>query len=485
MAIYAPPAWQADPANVKHIGVVVRGQFYVVEHKDPRGVPLRILESHPIDSMLEIAETAVTRQCGAVWVLDFGIQYMPETWRGDYLWHELSTKGGVAGYVVQFKGEDGAGKGAPICIHFVKMNEAWGLASYAHPEFNPQTFAEGVALAAFTLGQQLRFSPSYTGNAMMRRVLANYERHTGRAIPQPSPETRDLCMEHRPSPIQQRMWAIAGEGERITLHIYDRNMSYVSSTREVPVGDPIRVNRFVPHRPGLYNVIDLLHPYETRWVWEPELRAIIDNDPDADLWEVVEGYCWPRGDGGHILDMRLWSDRIWTARRAARAVDSVAGRIAESIIKKVGVSAVGRLIQHTGRAVVSEGQALLDESLILSYESDDAGELTGNVEVEARIGRDDLVWPHVWGTIISGANERLLHAVATYAPHDTVLMYVDQFYCLERHSELEGDPMKAGGWKYAGAFDVPASDLEALNALGAQELVKAFAKYQREQRNGK
>lgn len=495
MGISAPPEWQTDPAKIKQIGIVCEDVLYVVEHRDPRGVPLRVQGMYPLYSNdpAEIAGIALEQHCGAVWLLT----PRPLGFDADdpaYVWHELSAGGAIAGAVVQTRGENGKGVGIPLGIYAPHSNDAWGIAG-ALRGATVWSLAEGVALAAFTLGQQLRFSPSYTGNTMLRGVLADYERRTGKMIPQLSPEWRKQLHELLPSPIQWRREI--GEFEPNTVyhslsnryeftnfdvHIYDRNMSYVSSAREVPVGNPVETSEFHEHCPGLYRV-DLPH-FGQQWLWEPEMRHHVAY---GNIIRIHEGFYWPKTQK---IDLRAWVDRIWgdpkedpplTGRRGAHAVQGIAGRIAEAIIKKVGVSTIGRLIQHTGRAMVSIEQAHAEGLRILSHESDDMGELTGNVEAEMQLGRDDLVWPHVWGTIISSANERVQHVIATYAPHDTILAYIDQIYTLGLHPELDGDPMKTGGWKYAGSFTVPVRDLEELNTLDAQALVKRFARYQREQ----
>lgn len=490
--IYAPEPWQADPANVKRIMVVVSGEYIVFEHKDPRGLPLKIIERNELPyecNSYELAGLAFATKCGAVWLTDPAPDLL--TFDADdsvYTWHELSADGAVCGLVAQKRGADGKGQGMPLAIYNPTVNDPWGIACILPRPYTvdsatrARALAEGVALAAFALGQQLRFSPSYTGNAILRRVLADHPRE----IPPLSQEWRETLYERRPSPVQwcqpnvaqgMQSAALINGGSDVEVHIYDRNMSYVSSAREVPIGDPVETHEFHPHLPGVYLVGDT-------WMWEPEvrhwLRSITLKGTPPPQFYYVTGYYWTKEQR---IDLRTWHDRIWAARRASRAVESVAGRIAEALVKKIGVSTVGRLIQRRGRKVCTEAEALRDGLRILNYETDDNGRDTGNVEVEAPLGREDMAWPHVWSTIISNANERLWNAIATYAPHDTILAYVDQFYCLSRHPELDEklDPNKIGGWKYSGSFHVDVSQLERLNTMGAQELVKAFAAMQRAQ----
>lgn len=482
MAIYAPPAWQCDPAEVKWLGVVWAGHLYVVTHRDPRrGAAPRIVSRFSLVSgdagdAAEIAAEAFSHACGAVWIADanYGLWYASDD--PYYLWHEISGDGAVAGLVAQKRGRDPngpAGIGLPLCIYKPMVNDHWGMGSalvdMPGGESSIVTFVAGLALAAFALGQQLRFSPSYSGNAMLRTELAAYERRVGQEIAPLSEEWRERIYQAKPAPLmwRRRMSARGAVRGMIPVHLYDRNMSYVSSAREVPTGDPRETRKYRKHLPGFYEAPD------RGIMWEPELRAT----PYEALWR---GYYWPRTQ---MIDLRWWSARIWDARKQCHATPGPVGRIAEALVKRVGVATIGRLIQHTGRAVMPIERAKLTGAPVLSYESDSRGNLTGNVEVEAPIGRDDLLWPHVWATIISNANERVETTIERHARYDTLLAYVDQFYCLERHLELEGDPMKWGGWKYAGSFDVPLCDIDELNApeVDAQALVKRFARYRRTQ----
>ena len=485
MGVFRPPEWQCNPANIKRIAVMHGGVLYVLEHSDPRlhtlGSPVACI---PLSTdIAELAGLAISAGCGAVWWLDA----RPPNLSFDaddpyYVWHEISSDGAVAGLVAQVRGADNKGHGVPLGIYAPRVNDAWGVSAALDKEafrgnVAARTFGEAMALAAYSLGQQLRFSPSYTGNAMLRTELAAYERRTGKRIPPLSPQWREACYALRPSPMQRRRPIPTPLYDApVRIHIYDRNMSYVSSAREVPIGDPLEDNDFWPHRPGFYQLAN------GKTYWEPELRdalsVYIPEHATKIIARMRARHFWPKGQ---TIDLRPWSNRIWAARQTCHAIGGPAGRIAEALVKRVGVSTIGRLIQHTGRAVMTSERAREDGARVLSYESDDAGELTGNVEAETRIGRDDLVCPHWWATIISNANERLEHAINRYAREDTVLAYVDQFYCVERHPELEGDPMKPGGWKYSGDFLIPQADIDGLNApeVDAQALVKRFAAYQR------
>lgn len=477
MSIYAPPSWQCDPAEVKWVGVVWAGHLYVVTHRDPRrGAAPRIVSRFGLVSgdAAEIAGEAFTHACGAVWVADSNVGLWYASDDPYYLWHEISSGGQIAGLVAQKRGRDRDGIGLPLCIYKPMVNDAWGmgraLVDMPGGESNIVTFVAGLALASFALGQQLRFSASYSGNAMLRTELAAYERRTGREIPPLSAEWRERLAQMLPSPVMWRRRMTArgvGTHGMIPVHLYDRNMSYVSSAREVPTGDPQETRRYRKHLPGVYEAPD------QGILWEPQLRAT----PYEALWR---GYYWPRSQ---LIDLRWWSERIWDARKQCHATAGPIGRIAEAIVKRVGVATIGRLIQHTGRAMMPIERAKLTGAPVLSYESDARGNLTGNVEVEAQIGRDDLVWPHVWATIISNANERVEATIERHARYDTLLAYVDQFYCIDRHPVLDGDPMKPGGWKYGGCFEVPLADLDALNApeIDAAALVKRFARYRRAQ----
>lgn len=498
MVIYCPPDFQTDPAAVKRIAVVSGGKVFAFEHCHPRHETPAVIDVGAVTPFPAMAVFGLG--IAAIWLMPD----MRESWPqladellhlDGYRSHELSSDGQLAGVVIQRPTG-----GLPMGIYAPFVNDAWGIAiQMENPFIGISDVAEGLALAAHTLSIQLRFSPSYTGLTMLRQELSDWERRRG-PLPELSAEWRERLQELRPTyAVWRRPFprhVLRENWSQVRLVQFDRNSSFVSSAREVGVGDPVPTIAFIPGAPGVYRVRSWTAPprytalpgpfcvgegigdYPASsqtpvWAWEPQIRLAIAHGYQPD---VAEGYFWPKGQRGQVHDLfRSWQGRLWAARNAARAYGGPAGRIAEAVIKKAGVSTIGRLVQREGRAVVATRAARERGLRILSRETDASGELTGKAEVVMDLGRTDLVQPGWWSTIIANANERLWNALYRAAPHDTIMAYVDALFCLSAlHPELCGDPHKPGAFRDAGAIRVPLDQLDYLDTLSAPDLVKAL-----------
>jgi len=440
----------------------------------------------------------------------------------DLDWHELTAgRAGAAlsGLVAQRRREDGSRYGIPLGIYAPWVGDAWGLnASIAalEPSSIPTAgaralaFATGLALAAHAYGVQLRFSPSYAGMVALRQVLERWEKNSKREFPQPSQEFRDLLCEtpgmlptylawRAPSLLDQRaQFSGPGTLAGTCLYVYDRNSSFPSSARTIPLGDPIPTRRseWHAHRPGVYRVSQLqapagwpdslpgpfhvgdgigtyphqLEPGQLVWVWEPQLRLA-----QAHGWafQVEGGYFWPASQS--TMDLKPWHDRFWTARAVVQSsqVQPPSKRIAKTLVKKMGSATIGRLLQHKGHALVNIDQAQEQGLDILAYETDQQGQFTGLVEAETDLGRADLNQPAIWAYIIAHANERLQNWIWTHAP-DSCLAYVDAAYTVQPHQAAQ-DPLKPGAFREAGIILLEPEDWQRLDQQPADQLVKSLA----------
>jgi hypothetical protein len=533
LSVYVPPHWQVDPARQGPIGVLCGDALWTFPNEDPRssGGLLRVQVPYPagelVNSVWGLAEAAVRLQLSAIWLVPvagsapsgrdprvlrewnrapWARKPAPES--TSFVWHELTARGGLggsaelAGLVAQAKGPDGKGHGEPIRIIAAWVQDGWRLAGvlrdYAgDPGDRALVVASGILLGSYALGAQFRFSPSHSGTQMIRQELDRWQR---RGVELGIPETdRRRLDELRATPIE---WARptgatppAGlwETPDVALWKYDRNGSYVSSAREVPVGAPVHTDRAQPLndlRPalpvGVYRIDaappDWFDPQlmpgpfhrSGRWVgggfdlwaWEPQLRL-------ARRWgweiEIREGWYWPKGQIHDLL--RSWQDRLWNARsicndffRIGEAAEEHMGRGAEvrqaarvagGLVKHVGVTSIGRLVPTTGRAVVTEAEAIAKTLPVLWHFTDDRGRETGMVEVEMEPGRVDLIRPDWWSVIISNAVERLLEQCYRYARGSTVLLYVDALYSTSAIAELDGSRDKRGGFKLEAIRQVP------------------------------
>ena len=516
MTIYTPPAFQTDPARVKRIAIVQDGRMHIFTISDPRrGSGAAYADTINLAPPHEFLRQVFWANVSAVWMLDghgfaaSALAIVPTLARDpQYTAHELSSDGMLCGMIAQRRDPvSGKGRGEPIGIYATWVNDFWGI-SAAASILSPREVAEGLALASHLLDMQLRFSPSYTGLQMLRQELGQCERRNG-DLPELSPAWREqlLSAEMRPTYAEWRgplPTATAGPFD-VALWVYDRNSSFVSSAREVGVGDPEPTATYQPGRPGVYRVSSWSHatywpgmlpgPFcvgegigeypvnhygPAVWAWEPQIRHAIRAGYQV---QIEDGFYWPKGrkEDSRVHDLfRPWQTRFWDARRVARGWGGP-GALAAALVKKIGVATIGRLVQRDGRALMTLEQAQREGLRIVSRETDATGELTGNAEVEMPLGRTDLVQPGWWSTIIANSNERLWNALYTQAPQTTALAYIDGLYLTQEAPALDGDRDKPGGWRAQGRLDIPAGQIERLNELGPGDLVKAFARYDREQ----
>ncbi len=544
-AVYAPPVWAMDPAAIKRIGVWCWDGLHVFTHVDPfkspgaydRPVAFWHAPFERQDVTFEdVARIALKMRCGAVWLLPLRgampsaadprlvehfteearaiLRRSPDQSPSEFFWHELSAARGtkLAGLVAQRIGPDGTGVGLPLGIYATWI-DAWNIAGVLgalgaedDPERRAGRFAAGVALAAYALQAQLRFSPSYTGITILRQTLQQKQRHGGMEWPVLSAEWRERLTELLPAPVQWARPPVEGvdydaagdDPTPLLVRKYDRIASYVASAREVPCGDPLPTSEYVEKCPGVYRIIarapESWHPYTpgpfaygdgageypapTRysidtWAWEPQIRIA-----ERHGWEVSvqEGFYWPRGKGGQVHDLlRAWQDRVWQARLACEAYGGVSGAIGKAICKRAGVATIGRMLQRTGRATTTRDVAREQGLRILSRQVDMTGHLTGMVQVEAAAGRTDLVQPGWWGTVIANANERLMAATYDHAPLDTLVWYIDAAYTAFPHPALAGS-QQSGKFKLEKLMQLTRSQVRELQDA-ARQSAQAAVKY--------
>lgn len=510
----APAVWEIEPARARRVAVLCGPVVYLLDHARPDSEDGEVVNvaGATLDTIIE---QAVAAKCGALWLLPVGGTEPRGSYDAPWLvswdaaaraclalphimpdyplrFHELSQKNRIAGLVAQrTRG------GMPMGVYAAWLDQ-WNVASVldelpAEPMQRARAFAYGVRLAAFALGAQLRFSPSYTGLQLLRSTLARKSFE----IPPLSAWAHELVMEHRPTYVQwcrviaPREQFMHRPQDLLVMHKYDRNASFVASAGEVPVGDPVHTTQFMPGRPGFYHVrswvLSTAHeelgltigernmpgPFHVgegagrypwgileTYAWEPQIRLAQKAGIPV---TVLDGWYWPEK---HDL-FRSWRERIWSAREQALAEAGGSGAVAKAIVKRVGVAAIGRLLQQRGRAVMRSEDARAQSYAVLTHEVDDWGELTGMVEAEAPLGKVDLAQPHWWSTIIANANERQTSALYQHVASVPVAAYVDACYCLEAWPRGDLEPERLGKWKLERTTALNVAEVEALNTLAA------------------
>ena len=494
--IAAPPLWQTDPTRVKRLAVI-KGAGYAIMAQTAAG-RATLADDDLIgseDTLADLVQILLNDKCASIWImpphlLDWAAQVrqLLADPPAELKVHPLSdSDGALVGAVVQR-----ARGGAPVPIHLLDT-DAWGVAGTL-ARTTAEDFGAGLFLAAYLLGMQLRFSPSYTGLQMLRQEIA----HKHYEVPPISEECYDFTLRNRPTYIQWARQELP-DNERVVVRKYDRNSSFVASAGVVPVGEPTRTFHFLPGVPGVYRIwfrapaswpVDLPGPFHVGegagsypleafsiTAWEPQIRLAL-----ASGWDIFiyEGYAWPEKHQRHDL-FRAWRERLWLARLSAKTSDTPATRIAGTIIKKVGVAAIGRLKQPRGHAIMDIDEARAEGLRILHRDTDEQGEWTGLAEVIADLGKTDLLRPDWWGTIIAGANERLFAALYAHRHNYPILGYVDAVYCLVPWLETELEPQRLGKWKLEREMTLGRYEVLKLNGLSAQAMVKQLAAFYRAQ----
>lgn len=492
-------SWLSAPGHAGSLAVIAGGRVYVCRNQDPqRATPRPFshrLSGHDLTSLAPVAKWALESNVENVWILpgagrfaeDFralvSVSAMQEDAGGEYVFHELTSRklgmAQLAGVVAQ------RARGGALCtIWSPKALPVWGLSAALGRLLEG---AEGSAaratnlmhawlLASYALGLRLRFGPSYSGISHMRNVLAESRRA---AFAQPSARYQEIIARAEASPLA---WiAPAREVERpdelVKVWTYDRNWSYVSSARVVPLGDPTPVGEFVANRPGMYRInatppatwrANQPDPFQRGklhdiWAWEPQMR-----NADAFGWsiELLEGYAWIAPNSTH--DLRPWQERMWKARNdlAHRlSVLGAPGAAAKAIVSNVGRAAIGRLKHDYGRKLVESAS---EDDEVLSLEIGPNGLPTGMVEIQTQSGRSDMERPEWYSTIVALASERPLAMSYAHARYDSLALNVDSLSAPSPRG-LEGPTDKPGGWRleYAGveilAGIAHGGDLQAFN----------------------
>ena len=380
----------------------------------------------------------------------------------------------------------------------------WHAVDVAPDAEGARTLARGLYLAAELLGVRLRYTPSYAGRTLMIASIqeSSYERR-GVSLDM-APEWKDRIARltaKDTGPLTPQMHyarAICPDEQHgadpVTLWSYDRNMSFVSAAAEVPTGEPMETGEYQPGCLGAYHVqasapatwpqgvpgfigIRTSEKYGAwprevpdGWVWSHQLRAAL-----AAGWkiEITEGFYWPREQKHSVL--KSWSEHVWNARRQARELRGGAwgdsARIAEGIIKRCGVSAIGRLKQTKSHAVISAEKVKAKDARVLTLVPDDTGDWSGLVEAFFDRSPDALYQPAWWATTVSLATERLIQGCMIAGPR-TLAAYVDGILTTAPVETLRGEANKRGGWREQEQVTYRRAELQGAPAAIIRNLTK-------------
>lgn len=523
--IVIPPAWQYDPSRAGGVAVLSGDLVSVYPGNDRRIPQASVTPSTTYllseqDTLLSLAQLLRDMKISvlllhvresaqdAAWVRD---------WRGtvenlcalapsvDMLAQPIGTRdlsGQLSGLLLR-----PLGGGQELSVYYLGGGDVWGLADYlglidAEDSIHrAQALANAWLLAQWALGLRVRYTPSYVGLLAMRVSLAHAVTLAEAKNPRrfaPLSESwqetlRELAADYCHWFQPETGYQLPGVKGQSTVHVwsYDRNWSFVSSARRVPLGTPELVTRY-DKRPGVYLVSakapepesgrmtpgyfrapDGSYPSSVAkaWVWEPQLAAAIRAG-----WrvEVLRGYAFP-----DAYDLRPWHDLMWKARKAVRAArahshstwQTAATLGAEQLIKRAGVSGIGRLNQHSGRVVSWSGAG----NGLVSYRMTGASIELAQAEMRAQ-GRD-MARPEWWSSIISSASERLITLLRAYGGL-ALGGYIDAGYFITELPELTARSQDPGGWHLeANGVMLPA---EALRG-NLTEFVGAVARAKRAQ----
>jgi len=459
-----------SPERAGSLAIIANGRVYICLNRDPYQQPPRLtshaLRGSDLTSLAPVAKWALSAGVENVFILPgsgrmaqrfhelASVSKMQEEAGEPYTFHEVTSRGLLAAQLAGVVADTGP-KSPLVTIWAPSALGIWNLDELPQDipdEERASDLAYAWLLASYALGARLRFSPSYSGLSLLRKILCA----TRRPFPSPSEKYRALILaaQARPLGFIAPAREVPNPDELVKVWSYDRNWSYVSSARMVPVGDPTRVMEFVPNRPGFYRITATQperwgarpDPFQRGklqniWAWEPTMRLAL-----AQGWgmQILDGYAWV---GQHTsYDLRPWTERMWNARNElSRMIDmrGVPAIAAKGIVSQIGRATIGRLKQQHGRMLVEEDSSQADE--LVRLELDTKGRLTGLAEVKAEIGRSDLYRPEWWSTIIASASERALTASYQHGPYDSLAGWVDACYFPSPRG-LEGDTNKVGGW---------------------------------------
>lgn len=495
-SIYLAHEVMRKPAEMKRIGIYHQGRLITFNHKDPRlpgfsnkGWTDPNREPYSYANIADLIDAAFSSKAGSLWLLpsnepDPLIDNFKVPAATDTMTYRPISMGGKRS--LQLAGcsaralVDGVEKGAILgCYNLaVEEGEVFGMGGVLPPD--ETSLMQALCLASFTLNIQLRFSPSYTGLAILREELQRWK-----DLPQMSPDMRAWIADKLPHPISwvRKITDDDPPADPATIWHYDRNSSYVSSFRVVPLGDPIRAPEYevACHSPDHAVLLPKNFPYVARiaaippadwpqgmpglfysdgmesyplafqgWAWGPQIRLAVQSGWVVDIHEC---HIWREY---HDLG-RSWQTRLWDARRAATAYpDPVVSKAAVSIIKMCGVAGIGRLLQSVGHAVMTREQAESEGRDIVWHDRVD-GVLTGTVGAVVDTGRNDLHQAGWWAYIIANAVERVQAHMLLAARQGAGVIgaWTDSIYCLAEVPQLDGDKLKTGGWRLAGKATAP------------------------------
>jgi len=488
-SIYCPPASFCRPSG--KLGIVYGASLYIFAVRDPRPELLPIAETIvPLGDDVADSEHLVTllkqHSCRTCWLLpvakmptpgdaplvagfertDFYDLNMRDATR---LYQPLTGQHNrlVGATVKQL--DRGSPIGQPYMIYASWANtfNTEGVFSI-EGESRVNVLAGALLLASFTLNIHLRYSASWSGQCILREELQSWVKEL-EGFPTLSEKALDLLDQYH---ARWLLWTRPVDEHEYqgVIYQYDRNWSFVSSAREVPVGNPTRTSVYEPSLHGFYR-LDASAPdgWSTKWpgvfidkegnyplrvsngvAWNPQVALAMKLG-----WKVnvKDGFVWQKQQKHDLF--RSWQERLWKARRECETLKATMkgysqhiAAIAVKIIKLIGVSAIGKLMQSTSNYLMDTDVAVAQGKEIVSIERSRNFQLTGRAQVREERS-SDLYQPGWWSAIISRQTERIQSALYGIAGDATMGCYIDCLYCVRPVEGLDGDKLKTGGFRLA------------------------------------
>ena len=497
MEIYCPPSSFRKPGGT--LGIVYGSHLYLFPVRDPQPeiVPTAnkvIPLGEAASDLPQLIALLAHYKCRSCWLLPQGKTaskqdatlladfdridlFKLNEKTTDWLYQPLTGQHNkLVGITVKQLGRDGQPTGQPYMLYAVWANTFNTEHIFSiMGEGRVSVLAGALLLVSFVLDIQLRYSASWTGQCALREELQSWNKQL-QGFPVIPDSAYSVLEQHHARWLLWSRSITSTDDYRGSMYQYDRNWSFVSSAREVPVGQPTRTKQYNPSTHGFYRVTASApanwnaklpgifideegnYPLHVRGVvaWNPQITLALKLGWTV---HVTDGYVWAK-EQKHDL-FRSWQERLWKARRECETLKAErtgpaqdAAAIAVKMIKLIGVSAIGKLIQKTSNYLMATDAAIAEGKEIVTIERSRNFQLTGRAQVREERS-SDLYQPGWWSAIIARQTERIQTALYTQATDAAIGTYIDCIYCVRPVEALNGEKLKTGGFRLADVSHPP------------------------------